>query len=297
MTPFYPSMVLQRSASVVDYLWDRSQRSRTLNPIGSIVMAAGRGSRMKGFGGNKTLLPLVPANSPFQGTRPIMLHILGSLPSGPKALIVNHEKEAIMEATRSLDLTYLEQPVLNGTGGALLAALPFIEKAECRDLIITMGDVPLVRPETYLDLVQALAPSVFVVLGFRPRDKRQYGALDIRGHRVRKIIEWKYWHTLPQAEQSQLDLFNSGIYAARREELLHYIPRLASRPHTVLKERNGKQVELEEFFITDLVEIMEKDRRPVGFAVAPDEEEVMGVDDFDSLVRAQKAYGRRIIAS
>jgi bifunctional UDP-N-acetylglucosamine pyrophosphorylase / glucosamine-1-phosphate N-acetyltransferase len=128
-----------------------------LNPIGSIVMAAGRGSRMKGFEGNKTLLPLVPANSPFQGTRPIMLHILGSLPSGPKALIVNHEKEAIMEATRSLDLTYLEQPVLNGTGGALLAALPFIEKAECRDLIITMGDVPLVRPETYLDLVQALA--------------------------------------------------------------------------------------------------------------------------------------------
>jgi bifunctional UDP-N-acetylglucosamine pyrophosphorylase / glucosamine-1-phosphate N-acetyltransferase len=64
-----------------------------------------------------------------------------------------------------------------------------------------------------------------------------------------------------------------------------------------LKERKGKQVELEEFFITDLVEIMEKDRRPVGFAVAPDEEEVMGVDDFDSLVRAQKAYGRRIIAS
>jgi bifunctional UDP-N-acetylglucosamine pyrophosphorylase / glucosamine-1-phosphate N-acetyltransferase len=101
---------------------------------------------------------------------------------------------------------------------------------------------------------------------------------------------------LPPEEQALLDLFNSGIYAARREELLHYIPRLASMPHTVLKERNGRQVKVEEFFITDLVEIMGKDRCPVGFAVAPDEEEVMGVDDLDSLVRAQQAYRRRHVA-
>jgi bifunctional UDP-N-acetylglucosamine pyrophosphorylase / glucosamine-1-phosphate N-acetyltransferase len=265
-----------------------------VNPIGSIVMAAGKGSRMKGFEGSKTLLPLTPLNSPFQGTRPILLHILGSLPSGPKALIVNHEKEAIMEATRSFSLTYWEQPVLNGTGGALLAARPFIENAQCQDLIITMGDVPLVRPETYLELVHALSSNVFVVLAFRPRNKRRYGALDIQDQRIKRIIEWKYWHTLPQEKQAFLDLFNSGIYAARREELLKYIPRLASKPHTVLKERNGKQVKLEEFFITDLVEIMVKDRRPVGFAVAWDEEEVMGVDDLESLLNAQQVYKRRI---
>ena len=261
-----------------------------LNPIGSIVMAAGRGSRMKGFEGSKTLLPLVPGQSPFEGGRPILHQILGSLPPGPKALIVNHRKEAVMEATQSLSVTYLEQPELNGTGGALLAALPFIEQAECQSLIITMGDVPLVRRETYLTLVDALSSNLFVVLGFRPRDKRQYGALDIRDQKVKRIIEWKYWHALPPEEQALLDTFNSGIYAARREALLRYIPRLASRPHTVVKERNGKQVKVEEFFITDLVEILEKDHRPVGFAVARDEEEVMGVDDLDSLMKAQQAY-------
>jgi bifunctional UDP-N-acetylglucosamine pyrophosphorylase / glucosamine-1-phosphate N-acetyltransferase len=264
-----------------------------VKPIGSIVMAAGRGSRMKGYEGSKTLLPLVPLNSPYQGTRPILLHILSSLPSGPKALIVNHEKEAIMAATRPLDVTYWEQPVLNGTGGALLVARPFVENAQCQALIITMGDVPLVRPETYLELVGALSSNVFVVLGFQPRDKRQYGALDIQDQKVRKIIEWKYWHTLPQKKQALLGHFNAGIYAARREDLLKYIPRLTSRPHTVIKERKGKQVKLEEFFITDLVEIMEKDRCPVGFALARDEEEVMGVDDLDSLIKVQQVYGRR----
>jgi hypothetical protein len=38
---------------------------------------------------------------------------------------------------------------------------------------------------------------------------------------------------------------------------------------------------------------MVKDGLSVGFVVAQDEEEVMGVDDLDSLVRAQEAYRRR----
>lgn len=264
-----------------------------MRQVGSIVMAAGRGSRMKGFEGTKTLLPLVPSYSPYHGTRPILIHILSCLPSGPKALIVNYEKDAIIEATRAYDLTYCEQPVLNGTGGALLAALSFIETADCRDLIITMGDVPLVRPETYLGLTEALSSSVFVVLGFRPQDKRQYGALEIEDHRVKRIIEWKYWRTLPEERQALMKVFNSGIYAARREELLRCVPRLASRPHTVLKERMGEQVKLEEFFITDLVELLEEDGRSVGFIVAADEDEVMGVDDLTALTRAQKVYRHR----
>ena len=63
-----------------------------------------------------------------------------------------------------------------------------------------------------------------------------------------------------------------------------------------MKERNGKVVELEEFFITDLVEYMVQDGLSVGFVVAEDEEEVMGVDDLDSLARAQQAYRRRILS-
>lgn len=267
-----------------------------MSSIGSVVMAAGRGSRMKGFEGAKTLLPLVPSQSPCQGTRPILIHILSCLPPGPKAVIVHHEKDAVIEATRAYGPTYSEQPVLNGTGGALLAALPFIEATDCRDWILTMGDVPLVRPETYLGLVRALSSNAFVVLGFQPEDKRQYGALEIEDDRVKRIIEWKYWRSLPEEQQAQLKVFNSGIYAARREALLRSISRLASMPHTVLKERMGKQVELEEFFITDLVEIMTQNGIPVGFALAADEEEVMGVDDPASLARAQEAYRRRTTA-
>jgi len=258
--------------------------------VASIIMAAGRGSRMKDFEGNKTLLPLVPESTPFQGSHPILLHIIHSLPPGPKSVVVNHKKEEVMKATRSLGLSYCEQPVLNGTGGALLAAGEFIQTVDCDGLIITMGDVPLVTMKTYLRLVESLQSQPFTVLGFRPSDKRQYGVLDWDGLRVKRIVEWKYWHTSPKETQNRMQICNSGIYAARRKELIPYLSVLRSRPHEVSKERGGMAVHLEEYFMTDLVEFLDQDGKRVGCIVAEDEEEVMGVDDVSALQRAQEKF-------
>ena len=44
--------------------------------IASIIMAAGRGSRMTGYAGNKTLLPLLSGNSAFAGSHLILHHLL-----------------------------------------------------------------------------------------------------------------------------------------------------------------------------------------------------------------------------
>jgi len=258
--------------------------------VASIIMAAGRGSRMKDFGGNKTLLPLVPAGTPFQGDHPILLHIIESLPPGPKAVVVNHKKEEVMEATRSLGVSYCEQPILNGTGGALLAAGEFIQTVDFDGLIITMGDVPLVKQKTYLRLVASLQSQPLTVLGFRPSDKRQYGVIDWDGARVKRIVEWKYWSAFPKETQDRMEICNSGIYAARRKELIPYLSVLRSRPHIVSKERERKVVRLEEYFITDLVEFLDHDGKSIGCIVAEDEEEVMGVDDVSALRRAQEKF-------
>jgi len=258
--------------------------------VASIIMAAGRGSRMKGFEGNKTLLPLVPAGTPFRGDSPILLRIIENLPPGPKAVVVNYKKEEVMEATRSLGLFYCEQPVLNGTGGAFLAAGEFIQSVDCDSLIITMGDVPLVKQRTYLHLVASLESQPLTVLGFRPSDKRRYGVLDMDATRVKRIVEWKYWSALSETAQSRMEICNSGIYAARRKELIPYLELLRSRPHVVTKERDGREVKLDEYFITDLVELLDHDGKRVGCIIAEGEEEVMGVDDLFALLRAQERF-------
>jgi bifunctional N-acetylglucosamine-1-phosphate-uridyltransferase/glucosamine-1-phosphate-acetyltransferase GlmU-like protein len=89
-----------------------------------------------------------------------------------------------------------------------------------------------------------------------------------------------------------MDLCNSGIYAARRKEILPYLSVLKSKPHIVSKERDGRVVQLEEYFITDLVELLDQDGKSVGCIVAEDEEEVMGVDDLSALQKAQEEFSK-----
>lgn len=259
----------------------------------SIILAAGRGSRMEGYNGNKTLLPLCPEGSPWAGARPILVEIISNLPPGPKAVVVHYRKEDIVETTRQLELIYCEQPRLDGTGGALLAARGFLERLECEHVIITMGDVPLVREETYRRLLQPLNNRSLVVLGFRPPSRKQYGVLEIESGRVKRIIEWKYLKGLPEERRDALRICNAGIYAARRKDILAYLPTLEARPHRVEKTIAGRNRWLKEFFITDLVEYMNEDGRDVGCLIAEDETEVMGVDDFSSLERARRIYRAR----
>lgn len=259
----------------------------------SIIFAAGKGSRMKGYDGNKTLLPLVPRGDAFYGDRPLLVHILEQLPPGPRAVVVHHRKEEILEATRDLGIVYCDQPVTNGTGGALLAARPFLESVGSEHVIVTMGDVPLVRRRTYESLIDRLADHPFAVLGFAPEDRKRYGLLDNAGPVVRRIVEWTYWRRLPEPDREGLRICNAGIYAARREPLLFYMDRLEKRPHCVTKEQDGRLLEIREYFITDLVELMAEDGLESGYVLAGDENEVMGIDDPKSLRRAQRLFRLR----
>jgi len=258
--------------------------------VGSLIFAAGRGSRMKGFEGNKTLLPLRAGSFPFEGDHPILTHILSNLPPGPRAVVVNHRAEDVINATKNMNLQYMFQPETNGTGGALIAARAFLEKGGFDKLIITMGDVPLVKASSYLALSEALERNDLVILAFSPKEKRQYGLLEITDGRVNRILEYQYWSRLSKKDQHALTLANAGIYAARRELIFRYLPALESRPHTVIKSYQGVQREIKEYFITDLVEILNADGLSVGCIEASDELEVMGVDDLSALRTAQTAF-------
>ena len=261
----------------------------------SVILAAGRGSRMKGYSGNKTLLPLLPEKSFYEGRHPILFHILANLPPGPKTVVVNHKKDDVIKATRDLGLTYHEQTELNGTGGALLAALAFLKTEDYDRLIVTMGDVPFVKRTTYIEMVRRLKDHELIVLGFRPKSRKQYGVLETDGNQVKKITEWKYWKKYPEKMQQALQICNSGIYAAKKEVLQRYLPVLASRPHSVRKEVNGRLKNVKEYFITDLIEYIHNDGLSVGYILADDEEEVMGIDDLAALTRAQEIYVSGII--
>jgi len=259
----------------------------------SIIFAAGYGSRMKGFSGNKILLPLIPGSNPFEGEYPIIFEIVRNLPKGPKVLVIHHKKEEVIKVTHDLGVFYCDQPIPNGTGGALITAQEFLEHTDQEYCIITMGDIPFVMETTYHTLIHHLKDQDFIVLGFTPKDKAQYGIVEIENEAVQRITEWKYWKEYPMGMQRRFEVFNSGIYAARRSVLLTYIKELKKKPHQVEKERDGRMMVVDEYFITDLVELMSNDGRKVGFSLVEEENEVMGIDTLEDLVLAQAIFANR----
>jgi bifunctional N-acetylglucosamine-1-phosphate-uridyltransferase/glucosamine-1-phosphate-acetyltransferase GlmU-like protein len=220
------------------------------------------------------------------------MEVLQNLPRGPKGIVVNHCAHEVREATRGLGVAFCHQPVTNGTGGALLAARGFLGSVDSDSVVITMGDVPLIRSATYGELTARLDDSPMALLGFAPRDRAQYGMLEVAGDRVLRIVEWKYWKDYPSEKQDLLKFCNAGVYAVRRTLLIQYLDLLEASPHNVSKQRGDRWVEIEEYFLTDLVELMSRDGIAVGMVVV-DEDEVIGVDNPESLERVQAEYAKR----
>ncbi len=255
-----------------------------LNKNLSIILAAGRGSRMKGYYGNKTTISLISGYK-----YPMILEILKNTPFGYKLIVVHYKKEDVMNVTKGFGVIYCEQPELNGTGGAILAARDILLEIDTEAVIITMGDVPLVTRNTYYSLLEGLKYNDMMVLGFIPKHKRQYGVLELQQDKVKRIIEWKTWKDFSLEEQEKYQICNSGIYAIRKRILLQYIPLLSSKPHIVIKNRNGVPTKIKEYFLTDLVEYMNNDGLSVRYELAS-ERELIGVDDPDSLAIARQVF-------
>jgi bifunctional UDP-N-acetylglucosamine pyrophosphorylase / glucosamine-1-phosphate N-acetyltransferase len=255
----------------------------------SIVFAAGRGTRMLGYAGNKTLLPLIPRSSAYDGDHPLLLEVLANLPPGPVGIVVHHCAADVEKATKDFGATYIPQPITNGTGGALLAARPFLETVSEDAVIITMGDVPLIRRTTYEKLIGKLTDQKLVILAFDPHDRAQYGMIETDGEQVQRIFEWKYWRSFSPKELARLRFCNAGVYAAERSMLVTYLDRLAGMPHPVQKHREGEWVTIKEYFLTDLVELISNDGLAVGWVLAP-EAEVTGVDTPEALQAVQWHY-------
>jgi len=49
-----------------------------------------------------------------------------------------------------------------------------------------------------------LADKKLAILAFEPRDKAQYGMLEVAEGRVLRIVEWKYWHTYSPEQRARL---------------------------------------------------------------------------------------------
>jgi len=179
--------------------------------VKAVVLAAGEGVRLQ---------PLTftrPKHMISVGGKPILEHCLDAVKAcgiNHAIIVVHYMADVIRQHFGSgekfgLEIEYVEQPSVLGTGNAVSVVEPFIED----DFVLVYGDL-LFTPEALkkvLNLHSAKKPAatLAVVPVERPED---YGILEIeKDGLVKRIIE------KPAREEAPSNMANAGIYTFSTE--------------------------------------------------------------------------------
>lgn len=239
-------------------------------PIAAIILAAGKGTRMKSDT-HKVLHAIAG--------RPMLLHLIDSvkaLGAAREVVVVGAGREQVEAAVAPLGAETAHQAEQLGTGHAVLQAKGALAGFD-GDVLILYGDVPLVTTATMRRMVERLhgadSPAV-VVLGFRPADPGAYGRLIVEGgDRLSKIVEYKD----ASAEERAVTLCNSGLMAVRGADLFALLERVTS------DNAAG------EYYLTDIVGLANGDGR-VAAVIETDATEVTGVNSRGELAALEAEW-------
>lgn len=220
-----------------------------------IILAAGLGKRM-------------------YSSRPKVLHQLGGLPMlahvlraakclKPEAIhvIYGHGGEEIKKEVPDLDVHWIFQAEQQGTGHAVMQALPFIPAHS--QVLILYADVPLIQTQTLTDLIAAGSLSLNLLLatleiptGLGRIKRNEQGE-------VCAIIEEKD----ATEEQKQIKEIYSGICCAQARDLLRWLPQL--------NNHNAQG----EYYLTDIIAMAVADQVPVVSMHVKEAFQIQGVNN------------------
>jgi len=183
-------------------------------------------------------------------------------------LIVGYQAEQIQNAFPDLE-SALQQPQL-GTGHAVMQAR-MLEGAEGDTLVIN-GDGPCIQPETIERLFEANKEASLTLLTSVLEDGAHYGRIirDESGQ-VLSITEAKDC----SEEQKKIKEINAGIYCFKNKDLFEGLKELTTD--------NAQH----EYYLTDLVKILNSKNKKVQGIVVENQDEVMGIND---CIELNKAY-------
>jgi bifunctional UDP-N-acetylglucosamine pyrophosphorylase/glucosamine-1-phosphate N-acetyltransferase len=197
---------------------------------------------------------------------------LGVAPPERIFVVVGHQAEAVREVAESAGVRTIEQKEQLGTGHAVLCGEAVLAGPGGR-LVVTVGDCPLIRPET----LQALAErqwttgAAAVVLTAEVPDSTGYGRI-IRNYRgaVEAIVE----HKAATEAQRALKEINSGIYCFDSAEFWRHV-------HEI-----GIDNPAHEYYLTDMIEILNRAGLRVEATKIADPGELLGINDRVQLAEA-----------
>ena len=204
-----------------------------------VVLAAGKGTRIDPTGRLSKTLDIM------FGEKNMLQHSRRYLPGDrPDIVVINPQMATRMTDSTTVDQSLGENAIpciqqeMNGTGGALQAALPELRKSDAEWVGVAFGDEPFLEKTLFAQtlLSHYLSGADVTLCGKIPETVVDKGGLffDTDG----KFIGTKEWYDMTESEKDEMwrrlerdeAYTNTGITIIRKSVILERIDRL--QPHT-----------------------------------------------------------------
>ncbi|MFA6169910.1 MAG: NTP transferase domain-containing protein [Candidatus Margulisiibacteriota bacterium] len=244
-----------------------------MDDLAVVILAAGKGVRMQSD------LPKV--FHPVLG-EPMLAHVLKTtqkLQPAKTLVVVGHRRELITDFFKDWPVEFVVQAEQKGTGHAVLMAEPNLAGFKGTVLILA-GDVPLLSERTLRRLIdfhrqqKAAATDLTAILpagGNYGRIVRQPNG------EILKIVEKKD----ASPEELKINEVNTGTFCFDKEALF-----------AALKEVRSENAQ-KEYYLTDTIEILRRQKRPVFAFSTDDPAETLGVNTKDELAEIEQLLRQR----
>ena len=256
---------------------ESSNKANAAQAVDVVIMAAGKGTRMK------SKLPKVLH---LLAGRALLRHVVDTateLRARQVVVITGHEaaqvEAAIADFGRAgaaLEVQFVRQEPQLGTGHAVQQAVPALRDDGM--VVVLSGDVPLTQADTLQQLIEACGGDKLALLTIDFADPTGYGRIVRVGHAVQAIVEQKD----ASAEQRSITEVYSGIMALPARHLKAWLARLDNL--------NAQG----EYYLTDIVKLAVADAVPVVAHKIVDAVQVTGVNSPLQLAELERAYQRRV---
>ncbi|NMM14141.1 MAG: bifunctional UDP-N-acetylglucosamine diphosphorylase/glucosamine-1-phosphate N-acetyltransferase GlmU [Rhodoferax sp.] len=255
---------------------DISKNSKTDRAVDVVIMAAGKGTRMK------SKLPKVLHRLAGRALLQHVVDTAAALAARQVVIVTGHgaiEVEAALAdktgATAQFDINFVRQEPQLGTGHAMQQAVPVLKDDGM--VVVLSGDVPLTQADTLQQLLAASAGQQLALLTIELADPTGYGRIVRQGEVVQAIVEQKD----ATAQQRELREVYSGIMAVPAVHLKKWLARLDNQ--------NAQG----EYYLTDIVKFAVADGVPVVAHTITDAVQVAGVNSPVQLAELERAFQLR----
>ncbi len=240
----------------------------------AVVMAAGQGTRMR------STLPKVLHE--LCGRPMVAWPVLAAQEAGAATVVVVGSPDVDLSAALPEGTTTAVQPVPDGTGGAVLAALAHLDGDA--PVVVLSGDVPLVSAEAIAALVNAHAAgtAAATMVTTELDNATGYGRVvrDADGN-VERVVETK---AAGDATPEQLAIreVNTGIFCFDGPALAQALPKVGT------DNAQGER------YLPDALTVLRDEGETVAAHVVDDPGLVLGVNDRVALAEVRAIAQRRI---